>query len=95
MGVLTLADEGVIAGYCQAYSDWLGALSVLRRGGKGMPRGSAERRRVEITAEQALQAMLRTGAKLGLSPADRVGLHADAAEDDTDTKTRFFGKGSG
>ena len=89
MQVLTLIDGGVVGVYCHERARYEGMAKDLADGRK-FPLGSAEHRRVATTSAEALTAMMRAGAKLGLSPADRVGLCTGEKVKATDGKAKFF-----
>lgn len=81
MAVVTLADLGVVAGYCQMWGKWAEVERV--RAETPWPHGTPERRRIEATANECFKGMMAAGDKLGLSPSSRTGVKAEPKRDDT------------
>jgi P27 family predicted phage terminase small subunit len=90
MGVLTAADAGVLAQYCLSRAELLRATRALRR--CKYDRGTNERRRMSADVAELRGAVLRFGAKLGLSPADRTSLRAEKHADASDPMERLLAK---
>jgi len=93
MGVLTIADAGVLASYCSAYSDWVRAREYLIPNGplsetvnKAGNSYVSTHPYVSI-AEKAQVQMHKCGALLGLSPSDRTKLQARPLGSDDDAGT--------
>jgi P27 family predicted phage terminase small subunit len=91
-GVLTLADGGTLAIYCQERARYEEAIEILYEEPPRFQPGSIEHRRLSITCDSAAAMMGRFGAKLGLSPSDRAGMSVPAAKPQND-KSRFFQAG--
>lgn len=80
-GVLSPADQMILAGYCCSVSRWLRA-----------EKRAAADPRDEARAERAFDAVRKAGALFGLGPAERSRVKAVGAADKTDLRTkRFFG----
>ena len=79
-GFYTPADEALLAAYCEAWSDHARATkeiaagrSIIVKSGKGFAVSP-----LLTIRTRAAQTMVSLAARLGLSPADRVGLVAPA-----------------
>jgi P27 family predicted phage terminase small subunit len=99
-GVLTQADENVMALYCEAYADWRTAKEMIDETGAVVvddDSGRLYRSPYRVILNEAIAQMQSLGASLGLDPASRCRLQIDAtakklAEDD---KAKFFAKREG
>ena len=82
--ILTVADRPAFSRYCRLFAAWDDAMTAVE--------GNATRARVLTLAK--LDEMLRKlEAKLGLTPADRVGLAAEPPPS-SNGKARFFDRAS-
>jgi P27 family predicted phage terminase small subunit len=88
MNVITLADRNAVAAYCQSYSMYVKAVEDISRNGFTVEghRGVMSKNPAVQVQRDSLDQMNRWGAKLGLSPVDRVRLSVtpDDAEDGPD-----------
>jgi P27 family predicted phage terminase small subunit len=86
-GLVTVADQAVLAAYCQAYARWCEAEAVLEQSGlvieierydkQGNPLGTYTQQRPEVSiAQNYYGLMLSAASKLGLDPVSRARLHA-------------------
>jgi P27 family predicted phage terminase small subunit len=85
MGVITMADRNAVAAYCQSYSMYVKAVEDVNRNGFTVEghRGVSSKNPAVQVQRDSLDQMNRWGAKLGLSPVDRVRLSV-APEGDED-----------
>lgn len=76
MGVVTVADRNAVAAYCQSYSLYVKAVEDISRNGFTVEghRGVMSKNPAVQVQRDSLDQMGRWGAKLGLSPVDRVRL---------------------
>lgn len=76
IGVLTMVDRAVLAGYCQAYRRWVDAEDALHEEGALVvsPNGYNMPNPNNTLANQALGMMHKYMVELGLTPASRVKL---------------------
>lgn len=74
--LLTQADRMVLAAYCQNWADYVDAVKDLAQNGWSYRSESGyEASRPAVTKmHKALEKLMSLGAKLGLSPSDRVRL---------------------
>ena len=96
VGVITAWDRTVLAGHCQALQDYLEAREVVSREGMTVTtdKGNTLQHPAVGVMTRAWERVMKTGACLGLSPADRARLNVgkpDAAP--ADPKQRFFKTG--
>jgi P27 family predicted phage terminase small subunit len=97
LGLLTDADMADFAGYCQSYSRWVEAETVIemhglsyeirriemREDGNTFERVSYHPRPEVLIAQKEKLAMMRFGALFGLSPSDRTRINvAEPLKDD-------------
>ncbi len=87
MKVLSLSDRAVVVGYCQQWGKWVLAEKRIARSDHDT--ASQEYRRMNITSETAYASMLKTAAKLGLSPSDRAGVKTVDQQKGNDTEQRL------
>lgn len=78
LGLLTVADRGALAAYCQAWADWVEAIGNLDEQGKVLITDKGYQYlnpwySVKVNAEAAMH---KFGALFGLDPADRSKVHA-------------------
>jgi P27 family predicted phage terminase small subunit len=81
-GIITQADENVIALYCCAYSDWREAQAAIQEVGELLldeTTGRMYRNPLCAARREAVAAMVSIGASLGLDPAARTRLKIAAA----------------
>jgi P27 family predicted phage terminase small subunit len=93
VGLLTLVDRAVVAGYCQAWSRWVRAENMLRESGEVLE--SAEGGRYQnpwlAVANKALEQVHKFSALLGLDPSSRSRLKASpSAPANDDPAERYF-----
>jgi P27 family predicted phage terminase small subunit len=85
MGIMTLADRAVLAGYCATYARWAMAEHQIRGWTdlvvKGAMGGLVQNPHIRI-ANQALELMHRYMGELGLTPSSRVKLARGATPQD-------------
>lgn len=104
-GVLTVADQATLAGYCVAVSELQAATLALESEGRrilvgGRPGGENGERTVggqwqphPAVSQQrsALQALKQYSALFGLDPSSRSRVQAAPAQEKPTGKSRFFG----
>lgn len=74
MGILSAADTGTIAAYCQQYAQWCRAAQVIEEKGPMTKRGA---HRPELAlANRALQNLRDLSKQLLLTPLTRAGIRA-------------------
>lgn len=78
LGLLTKADRGVLAAYCDAYARWAEAVELLRRKGftARTPNGYIQQRPEVAIVRNERAAMLRFAQEFGFSPAARTRIDA-------------------
>ncbi|AWW40796.1 phage terminase small subunit P27 family [Streptomyces cadmiisoli] len=83
MGVITMADRNAVAAYCQSYSMYVKAVEDVNRNGFTVEghRGVTSKNPAVQVQRDSLDQMNRWGAKLGLSPVDRVRLSVAPTDD--------------
>lgn len=91
LGVLTSLDRAALAGYCQAYADWIEAEAKLRQHGKLMRghRGRLVKSPYVRLRDSALVLMLKFSAEFGLTPSSRSRVVAAPPEPD-DPADKYF-----
>lgn len=105
MGVLAKTDRAALAGYCQAWGEFVRACWVIENGedDKGTNKGETT---IGSTGnlvvspwckirDRAFERMMAVASRFGFTPADRARLRADPApaEDKDGGKGRFFQAG--
>lgn len=92
VGVLTHADRGVLAAYCQAWAKWVDAETTLA--GEELvlksDKGNMYQSPWVGVARQAMNDMVKLGAELGLTPASRVRLKVEPPEEEEDIAAQLF-----
>ena len=93
-GLLTRADGAVLAMYCQAMSDYRETREIVEEEGwtEVTEKGNTIQHPVVGAMNKAWDRVMKSAAKLGLSPADRAGLKVAKAPPAKDGKAKFFGK---
>ena len=82
-GLLTLADEGVLLGYCVAYGQLVQAERVIARDGITAETEKSIKVHPAVSVKsQALTQLRSFGSELGLSPVARTRLQTPASADD-------------
>jgi P27 family predicted phage terminase small subunit len=73
LGMISLLDRAVLAGYCQAYGRWVEAERKLHEMPMllKMPSGYIQHNPWLTIANKQLELMLKFGSELGLSPSTR------------------------
>ena len=73
IGLLTMVDKAVLAGYCQSWAEWRSSVEYLRSSGATIttPSGYIQQRPEVAMGQKARKDMLVFGAQLGLSPSSR------------------------
>jgi P27 family predicted phage terminase small subunit len=95
-GVLTIADRAALAGYCQAWADWVSARKEIDTNGMvtTTPKGFEVQSPWLGIANRAMDRMIKIANEFGFTPASRSRVHAEppkTAEDDLENKL-FGGK---
>ena len=84
MGLLTQADGRAIAGYCQAYSEWVEADLAIQAAGSltyEAKQGIIPRPEVKIRHTAAMR-MLRFAQEFGLTPSSRARIQVGSKQDE-------------
>ena len=93
--LLTSWDEAVFASYCQCFSQWREASTMLEYQGSIMQTDKGYRQVDPLVAivKQSRSDMNKYGSLLGLNPAERSRLHVAGASKDggSDEAYSFFG----
>lgn len=73
IGLLTVVDQAVLAGYCQSWAEWRASVEFLRDHTYTIvtPNGYIQQRPEVAIGQKARKDMLAFGAQLGLSPSSR------------------------
>jgi P27 family predicted phage terminase small subunit len=84
MNVVTVADRNAVAAYCQSYSMYVKAVEDINRNGFTVEghRGVMSKNPAVQVQRDSLDQMNRWGAKLGLSPVDRVRLSVTPTDEE-------------
>jgi P27 family predicted phage terminase small subunit len=81
VGVLSVIDRAVLAGYCQSYARWAEAEQKLKDHGllikSKSPNNFPMQSPYLAIANKALAQMMSLAAELGLTPSSRVRIHAN------------------
>ena len=77
LGVVTVLDRVVLAGYCQCFARWRQASESLEREGSVVPgyRGIMRKNPLIMVERQYRESMQRFAQELGLTPSSRARLH--------------------
>jgi P27 family predicted phage terminase small subunit len=83
-GILTDADRGALAAYCQSWGDWVNARQQLIRDGiiVETPNGFKQPSPWLSIANKAMANFMRYSSEFGLTPASRVRLQIDPGDGD-------------
>ncbi len=101
MGILTFADEILVAQYCATYARWRRAYDYVMLKGEGYPVlrdgkvVSVHKYPQTLVASQLLSDLVKMGDRMGLSPGARANLAIDnkgALANEPKSKSRFFPK---
>lgn len=88
LGLLTVIDRAVLAGYCQAWARWRAAEEVLTREGTTFttPNGYRQQRPEVSIAQKSLQLVAKFATEFGLTPSarTRLGVHYVGEKDEDD-----------
>jgi len=81
LGILTVLDRGLFAGYCQAYARWREYSEIVAREGATIPghRGVERKHPLLPALAAAMQTVRALAAEFGLTPASRARLNVPAA----------------
>ncbi len=92
VGVLTRLDRSALAGYCQSWSQWLGAIEELKLTGPVIkaPSGYQVQSPHWTIANSALKQMKVFLVEFGMTPSSRSRIVAGEPPKDADDE-RFFG----
>jgi P27 family predicted phage terminase small subunit len=93
-GVLARVDRGILAGYCQGWSDYHRAAKAVQREGEifTTPKGYVAKNPWVTIKNEAWTRCFKAAAVLGLSPSARASLHAEPRKA-VSGKDRFFNSG--
>lgn len=82
--VLTLADRGVLAAYCVAWSRWVEAEEQVAIEGEVVksPKGYPIQNPYLAIANRAIDQMIKIGASLGLDPSSRSRLNVETGKEE-------------
>jgi len=92
MGILTIADAGVLESYCSAYADWVRAREhIIAHGPYTTTVNKAGAEYISahpavLVGDKAQALMAKWGAMLGLNPADRSKLQVNLTTPDEKDK---------
>jgi P27 family predicted phage terminase small subunit len=86
LGLLTIADRGCFAGYCQAWARWRQAEGNIAAEGLSIPghRGVIRKHPLASVAARYLDAMRAFAQEFGLTPQARTRINAPSAPEDDD-----------
>jgi len=95
IGMLTSADLGLLAAYCESYGRFADASEEFKRLGapyfyETVHGGQAKHPLVGII-DAAEQSMLRNGSEFGLTPSSRTRIHLPKPAENVDNAQKFFG----
>ncbi len=102
MGILTMADENLVARYCQTWARWRAADEFIAAKGEGYPVykdgkvASIHKYPHTVVASQLLSELTKMEDRLGLSPSARASLAVENKgniEYAPEEKARFFRAG--
>ena len=84
LGLLTIVDGAALAGYCQSWADYVGAVKLLKAKGKTFesPNGYVQQRPEVSIAQKSLQLVKAFCAEFGLTPSSRGRLSLPGEKDD-------------
>jgi len=96
IGLMTELDMAVLAGYCDAYSQWGEATAKVQEGGLVYKKadGTPGLNPYLRIAKEAYERMMKAAVLLGLSPSSRVGLKVDNPKPQTKAEA-FRGRKNG
>ena len=92
-GVLTASDRGALAGYCQAWADWVKARGYLAdKMIMTTPNGFEIPSPWVAIANKALDKMLKIASEFGLTPSARARIHVEPLKTpEEEAEARIFG----
>ena len=84
MGILTEADLAALAGYCQAYGDFIDLTKRIKHDGRTVRRGngSLATNPVVMQRNQAAEQMKAFAVEFGFTPSSRARITMDRSEDE-------------
>ncbi len=102
MGILTMADENLVARYCETWARWRKANEFIAKNGESYT--VREGRKIigihkyaeTVVASQLLSALTKMEDRMGLSPSARASLAVDnknRVEHEPEEKAKFFPAG--
>lgn len=92
LGLVTRVDMAVLASYCQAFSRWYQAETLVQRKGLTLrTKGGLVKRRPELgIAHESMRLMAKFAAEFGLTPSSRLRLAVEPTPRDPKDTARFF-----
>jgi P27 family predicted phage terminase small subunit len=93
MGLFTVVDRAVLAGYCQAWARWKEAEEMLSKGGSifKSPKGHVQQLPHVSIARYNLMLMKALAAEFGFSPSSRSQITSGRTSTEEDEFNRRFG----
>jgi P27 family predicted phage terminase small subunit len=95
-GILTNADRGALAAYCEAWADWVDARKHIDSDGKTIlsPKGFEMQSPWVTISNRAINTMMKIAAEFGLTPSSRSRIHVEPKKTpEEEAEEKIFGKG--